>query len=343
MDPHCRNAAATAIATTTAILLALTAYRVEATNPPRICANTAHQLHTACRYEARDDHLTTWAACYNLIEVGDRRDCYAEALATLQNARTECDAVRGARVEVCTAVGGGAYAPAFGDDFADRFVNPRDIGDGVTPNPYLPLVAGARWVYESTVPDEDGSGTELERTTVEVTADIKHIDGIDCVVVRDVVAIVEGHGDELVEDTSDWMAQDVDGNVWYCGESAQDFEFVDGDDPELPELVSIDGSWKAGRDGALAGILMRAVPTVGVTERQEIAWGDAEDVFEVTSVTGSATVPATACNGDCVVTRDFSALSPGESERKYYKPGVGRILETSPSGRRTELVEYSIP
>jgi len=54
------------------------------------------------------------------------------------------------------------------------------------------------------------------------------------VVVRD-VAMDEG---EVVEITDDWYAQDLDGNVWYCGEIAQNFELFEGDEPEVPELVA---------------------------------------------------------------------------------------------------------
>ena len=96
--------------------------------------------------------------------------------------------------------------------------------------------------------------------------------------------------DDAIEDTDDWYAQDMDGNVWYCGEIAKNFETFEGDDPEDPELVDIEGSWKAGRDYAKPGILMLAAPMVGDVYRQEVSWGDAEDVAEVISTTGSATV-----------------------------------------------------
>ena len=51
------------------------------------------------------------------------------------------------------------------------------------------------------------------------------------------------------------------GNVWYCGEAVQDFE--------NGELVSLDGSFKAGVDGAKPGILMKAAPMIGDVYRQE--------------------------------------------------------------------------
>jgi len=43
------------------------------------------------------------------------------------------------------------------------------------------------------------------------------------------------------------------------------------------------------------------------------------------------------------LTRNFTALSPGSDEIKYYAPGVGLILEVGGRGNRTELVEYTTP
>lgn len=149
-----------------------------------------------------------------------------------------------------------------------------------------------------------------------------------CVVIRDVV---EDDG-EVIEDTKDWYAQDIHGNVWYFGEAVQDFE--------NGELVSIDGSFTAGVNNAKAGIIMKAAPAVGDVYRQEFSLGNAEDAARVLSLTGSAAVPAARCRRDCLVTRDFTPLEPGVFERKFYAPGVGSILEVNPkTGKRLELVE----
>ena len=126
-------------------------------------------------------------------------------------------------------------------------------------NPYFPLTPGTTWVYEG---ESDG---EAERNEVTVTDETKTILGVTCVVVRDVV-LIDG---EIVEDTLDWYAQDADGNVWYMGEAVQDFE--DG------ELVSTEGSWEAGVDGAQPGIIMLADPQVGDYYQQELYEGEAED------------------------------------------------------------------
>ena len=134
---------------------------------------------------------------------------------------------------------------------------------------------------------------------------------------------------------SRWQAWPVvmarDGTVWYFGEISQEFD--EG------ELVSLEGSWKAGRDGAKPGIVMLADPRAGVTYRQEWALGNAEDAAEVLETGASASTPGASCEGTCVVTRDFTPISPGAEEHKYYAPGVGLILEVNPeTGDRVELV-----
>src|SRR3990170_1047381 len=76
----------------------------------------------------------------------------------------------------------------------------------VIDNPWLPLLPGTEWVYES---------SDNETITVTVTDRTREVAGVTTTVVRDVVT---EHG-QVVEVTSDWFAQDVDGNVWYFGEA----------------------------------------------------------------------------------------------------------------------------
>jgi hypothetical protein len=292
----------------------------------RFCSKTAGVAYRACRNEIRDDYWVAIGKCINLSDADERAECRAEARDEIEEGSELCADQHEARLDLCGLLGEGRYDPEFDPD---NFINPLEIGTSETANPYFPLIPGTRWVYEG---DE-------EVNTVTVTDKIKLIEGVTCVVVHDVV---EEDGIPL-EDTDDWYAQDKDGNVWYCGEISKDFETFEGDDPEDPELVEIEGSWKAGRDGAKPGILMLAAPKVGDIYRQEMALGDAEDAAEVISTTGSEMVPAAACNGDCLVTRDFTPIEPGINESKYYKPGTGLILEVDDEGNRLELVEMTTP
>ena len=74
--------------------------------------------------------------------------------------------------------------------------------------------------------------------------------------------------------------------------------------------------------------------------RQEFDLGNAEDAAEIINLHGSATTPVASCAGTCLVTKEFTALSPGNIENKYYKPGVGFIFHVKPAtGDTLELVE----
>jgi hypothetical protein len=209
---------------------------------------------------------------------------------------------------------GGNYEPE---------VQPGDFVSEID-NPYLPLAPGARWVYEG---ESDG---ETERTEVVVTPERKEVFGTSAVVVRDTVS-VDG---EVVEDTYDWFAQDAEGNVWYLGEASQDYE--DG------QPAGTAGSWEAGVDGALPGIVMPAAPTVGDAYRQEYYVGEAEDMAEVVEVGAAEEVGAGAYD-EVVVTKEWNPLEPDTVEQKYYAPGVGMILEEQVAGGdgRAELIEHT--
>jgi hypothetical protein len=208
---------------------------------------------------------------------------------------------------------GGQYAPT---------IDPADFVDSID-NPYLPFTAGTRWVYEG------GSDGEIERIEVVVTDERRTVMGVDVTVVRDTVT-VDG---ELVEDTLDWYAQDRDGNVWYFGEESKDYE--DG------EVVSTHGSWEAGVDGALPGIVMPADPVVGFAYRQEFYEGEAEDMGEVIRVGEHAAVRFGEFD-DVVVTRDWNPLEPDVIEEKHYAPGVGLVFEEKTVGgdESVELVDH---
>lgn len=194
-------------------------------------------------------------------------------------------------------------------------------------NPYWPMEPGSRWVYRETAPD----GTR-NRVVVTVTARTKLIEnGITARVVRDVVT---DHG-EAVEVTDDWYAQDCAGNIWYLGEKTA--EYKNG------KLVSREGSWEAGVDGAQPGIALPADPQVGMTYRQEYYAGHAEDAGEVFSRDEQVGVPA-GHFGNIVMTRDTTALHPRVLEYKFYARGVGPVLELGISGGndRADLLSYRL-
>ncbi len=120
----------------------------------------------------------------------------------------------------------------------------------------------------------------------------------------------------MVERTEDWFAQDDEGNVWYLGEFATQYE--------NGEIIGHEGSWEAGVDGAQAGIVMKAQPQVGETYQQENAPGIAEDMATVLSLTESVCVRY-GCYSNVLQTAEFTPLEPGPVEHKFYARGVGQI------------------
>ncbi|GJM27041.1 MAG: hypothetical protein DHS20C16_34560 [Phycisphaerae bacterium] len=299
------------------------------------CAAAASASNLACTYAAKDDLYTERGICMDSPAAGldgcldDARNNYDEVL-------EECGAIFESQQNVCDITADAAHLPEFGEAFAASFVDPLQIGITEEPNPWFPLVQGNSWVYEGTF-EEDGEMI-TETIVVTVLPETKLIDGITCVVVRDVVTV----DDELVEDTDDWFAQDVDGNVWYCGEEVKDYEFFDGDEPSLPELVSDDGSFKAGRDGDKGGVLLPKTPVVGELFRQELSVGNAEDVIEILATDADESSVVAACNQACLRTYDFSPLDPEAQENKYYAPNVGLIVEIDlTTGDRVELIEFN--
>ena len=303
------------------------------------CSSTAVMLWQACDIDVLDDVFESRAICADTSDEDDRAECIAGSEDEAEEATEECGAVLEARMELCDDLNDAPHEPAFGEAFAANFVDPLEIGDSVEPNPYLPLVPGTEWVYESTFIDEDDGEEVTETTTVIVTEATKLIQGITCIVVTDVV---EEDG-EVIEITDDWFAQDTDGNVWYCGEIALNFEFFEGDEPEVGELVDIEGSWKAGREGAKAGILVPRNPVVGDVFRNEAFYGDAEDVVEVLNTAGGESVAIADCDGICLVLAETTPLEPDALESTYYKPGVGVILEIDEeTGARAELISFSL-
>ena len=188
----------------------------------------------------------------------------------------------------------------------------------VIDNPYFPLTPGTTYVYEGETSDG------REHSEDQVTSDTKEVLGVTCVVVWN-RATLDG---ELIEETYDWYAQDKDGNVWYFGEDTK--EYKNG------AVVSTEGSWEAGVDGALPGIIMEADPQVGDVYRQEYYEGEAEDMAGILSLTETATVPYGSYT-DALMTKEWTPLEPALVEHKYYAQGVGLVLETIVQGGREQI------
>jgi hypothetical protein len=181
-------------------------------------------------------------------------------------------------------------------------------------NPYYPLKPGTTLVYRGV---RDGQ-TQVDR--VRVTKRTKKILGVACVVVRDVAR----HDGQLLEQTWDWFAQDVDGNVWYFGEDTTAYD-------SQGHVESTEGSWEAGVRGAAAGIIMEASPQPPDGYQQEFLAGHAEDQAWVLSRGGSLRIPYGVVH-HVLLTMEWTPLEPDVIDQKSYAPGLGIVREKAVAG-----------
>lgn len=181
-------------------------------------------------------------------------------------------------------------------------------------NPWFPLRPGTVLVYEGT---KDGKPT---RDVVTVTRRTIVIEGARCAVVADRLY----ERGQLEERTSDYYTQDHAGSVWYFGEDTAELNAAG-------KVVTTEGTWRAGRDGALPGIYMPAHPRVGQTGRQEYYRGHAEDHFRVVGLHAKVRVPFIASSA-ALETREWTPLEPGTLDQKLYVRGVGMVKEASLRG-----------
>jgi hypothetical protein len=254
--------------------------------------------------------LALAAGCQN--EKGNKAENTGESTAEASNGAGEND---NPNAIILVENNSGEYAPVI--DSAN-FVSTID-------HPYLNLTPGKVWIYEGK--SADG---ETERIEIEVTPDTKTVMGVTTTVVRE----REWVNGELVEDTFDWFAQDKDGNVWYFGEDSKEIE--------KGEVVSTDGSWEAGVNGAQPGIIMKAYPQVGDAYRQEFLKGEAEDMGQVLGLSDSVSIGLGSYQ-DCLKIKDWTPLEPDVVEHKFYSKETGNlILEEKVAGEsgRVELIEF---
>jgi hypothetical protein len=239
-----------------------------------------------------------------------------------------------------------APGPARAGGTVELEFNPANFSDPLDiDNTYFPLDPDTIFTYMAE--GEDGCEWDVTTVTDEVHAVAA---GVTARVVRDAAYEDEDCGgidsSELVEITDDWFAQDDAGNVWYLGEDSQDCEGAGNCSPS-------EGSWEAGADiagsgqNAEGGIIMLADPGPGEQYYQEFYEDFAEDQAKVLR----SNVWLSLYNSDvfdhdlhnCLVTKEWTKLEPGEIENKFYCPGVGLAVIKELKGKtlRFELVGLS--
>jgi hypothetical protein len=192
-------------------------------------------------------------------------------------------------------------------------------------NRWYPLKPGSRYRYRGVK-----EGVHMV-DKLHVTHRTKTILGVRTTVVHDVILI---HGKPR-EVTDDWYAQDRDGNVWYFGERTKEL------DPH-GNVTSREGSFRAGVDGARAGLFFPGHPRVGQSARQEFYRGHAEDHFKILDRNAPVSVPFVSTR-HAIRTKEWTPLEPGVVDNKYYVAGVGTVREAAVKGpvERLRLVSFN--
>jgi hypothetical protein len=191
-------------------------------------------------------------------------------------------------------------------------------------NPFFPLPPGTTFIYRGR------KELSKERDVFAVTDRTIVIDGVTCRVVHDRV-FVRGI---LQENTFDYFAQDRDGNVWYFGEDTEELD-------KHGNVVSTEGTWRAGVNGAQPGVIMEAHPRVNDHYFQELAAPLAQDEATVLSLHETASVPLAKFR-NCLLTKEFTQLEPGNVEHKFYARGIGFVLSVVVKGGKERLALVNI-
>lgn len=129
----------------------------------------------------------------------------------------------------------------------------------------------------------------------------------------------ESKNGELVEVSRNYYAMCTQNNsVFYFGEDVDFYE--DG------RIVSHEGSWRHGVNGARAGLIMPGLPLLGARYYQEVAPGVALDRAMITSVNATVRIPAGRFTGVLTI-EETTQFEPGVTGHKNYAPGIGLIRD----------------
>ena len=191
-------------------------------------------------------------------------------------------------------------------------------------NPFFSLVPGDQLVLAGV---EDKEELEVVITVLSDTRDVT-VPGVGTISTR-VVQERESVDGELAEISRNFFAICQETNsVFYFGEDVDIYE--DG------EIVSHDGAWEAGVDGALPGIVMPGTFLLGARYFQEMAPDVAMDRGENTAMNLTVEVPAGTFE-NIVMVFETSTLAANDRSIKFYAPGIGLIVDDA-----VRLVEYDV-
>ena len=174
-------------------------------------------------------------------------------------------------------------------------------------NPYFVLEPGYVLVLEN----------KTERLTITVLNETRRIDNVETRVVEE----RETKNGVPVEISRNYFAISTrTNNVYYFGE--------DVDIYKRGKVVSHEGGWLAGVDGAHFGLMMPGSPVLHAKYYQELAPHRAMDRAEIVSLSNIMKTPAGEFK-DVLKVVETSPLERGVVEAKYYAPNVGLLQDES--------------
>lgn len=166
-------------------------------------------------------------------------------------------------------------------------------------------------------------GKAVIQLIITVLDETKIINGIETRIIEESETI----NGELVEISKNFFA--------ICNENKSVFYF--GEDVDIyknGEIVSHDGAWIHGEDGASAGLMMPGLVLLSSKYSQEIAPNIAMDRAEILSLDEKVKTPAGVFSGSLKI-KETTPLERSTKDFKWYAPNIGLVQSNT-----LKLIEY---
>ena len=202
-------------------------------------------------------------------------------------------------------------AQAFNSGFpsARDFTHPKD-------NLYFPKLRGLTYVYQTENKDilvTNETSTSLNTLTIQ---------GIVCNITynREWTYVKSLNRKLITRETYDFYAWDNQGNVWYFGRDQ--FNYLHNSNWSYAGM-NMKGSWLAGKNGAIPGIVVPANPQTVLNQEQGI-----NKNLLASKVLGISTSISTDLGNynNCLKIQVSSPVSQSNVETRYFAPKVGLII-----------------
>jgi hypothetical protein len=201
-----------------------------------------------------------------------------------------------------------------------RTFDPKNFNASPTDvNQWVPMAPGIQAVTKGFV---NVGGRRLPHVRVTTITDVtKIVNGVHAVLVLD----QDFDGGQLSEQSVDYLAEDVGGNIWYVGSYTEIYEGG--------QFLNAADAWLAGVNGADPGLYFPGDPKRDTPPFYQTRIPGGEVTTAQVVKVGERTCVPFKCYTDVVVVQEQGA------ENKYWAPGVGQILTEPLSGTAQETEE----